>query len=195
MMSQLIFLQSFIEDLLDLRQLRDGVFSLVLEPLDVSQILKEICSIFDPQAKAKDIRVTYKIVDGLALPEHSTLPREISNENSDNGEEFIIPNLLGDVRRFKQVLINLVKNALKFTTSGSIDIRACYLRNENESNFLVVHIKDTGKGVLLEDIPKLFTRFGKLERTAELNNEGIGLGLTIVEQIVESSGGQIGVES
>ena len=49
MMNQLIFLQSFIEDLLDLRQLRDGVFSLVLEPLDVSETLKEICSIFDPQ--------------------------------------------------------------------------------------------------------------------------------------------------
>ena len=86
MMNQLIFLQSFIEDLLDLRQLRDGVFSLILEPLDVSETLKEICSIFDPQAKAKDIRVTYKIVDGLALPEHSTLPEDISDEISDNRE-------------------------------------------------------------------------------------------------------------
>lgn len=59
-----------------------------------------------------------------------------------------------------QVLINLVKNALKFTPSGSIEIKACYLREDK--NLLVVHVKDSGKGILLEDIPKLFTRFGKL---------------------------------
>ena len=92
------------------------------------------------------------------------------------------------------MLINLVKNALKFTPSGSIKIKACFFRGL-DSNLLVVHIKDTGKGITAEELPKLFTRFGKLQRTAELNNEGIGLGLTIVKQIVESSGGKIGVES
>ena len=111
-----------------------------------------------------------------------------------SGEEPSIPKLLGDVRRFKQVLINLVKNALKFTPKGSIEIKASYLRG-NESNYLIVHIRDTGKGISIDDIPKLFSRFGKLARTAELNNEGIGLGLTIVKQIVESSGGTVGVES
>ena len=87
------------------------------------------------------------------------------------------------------MLINLIKNALKFTPSGSIEIRACYLRDNYGSNLLVVHVKDSGKGILVEDIPKLFTRFGKLQRTAEMNSEGIGLGLTIVKQIVESGGG------
>ena len=51
----------------------------------------------------------------------------------------------------------------------------------------MVHIEDTGVGIAKEDIPKLFTRFGKLHRTAELNSAGIGLGLMIVKQIVESS--------
>ena len=60
---------------------------------------------------------------------------------------------------------------------------------------LVVHVEDSGAGLSEEDFPKLFTRFGKLHRTAKMNHEGIGLGLTIVKQIVEKSGGYIGVHS
>ena len=60
---------------------------------------------------------------------------------------------------------------------------------------IVVHVKDTGKGISREDFPKLFTRFGKLQRTAEINSEGIGLGLTMVKQIVEKAGGIVDVES
>ena len=56
-------------------------------------------------------------------------------------------------------------------------------------------VEDTGAGIAQEDIPKLFNRFGKLHRTAEMNSEGIGLGLTIVKQIIEKSGGTIGVWS
>lgn len=57
------------------------------------------------------------------------------------------------------------------------------------------HIKDTGAGIAPGDVPRLFTRFGKLHRTADLNHEGIGLGLSIVKQIVEQSGGSISVHS
>ena len=56
-------------------------------------------------------------------------------------------------------------------------------------------VSDTGAGIASEDIPKLFTRFGKLHRTAQMNSEGIGLGLTIVNQIVEQCGGSVKVES
>ena len=86
---------------------------------------------------------------------------------------------MGDGRRFQQVLINLVKNALKFTKAGQIHIKACY-RYEPE-NLLVLHVEDTGVGIMSQDFPKLFSRFGKLQRTASINSEGIGLGLTIVK--------------
>ena len=59
----------------------------------------------------------------------------------------------------------------------------------------MVHIEDSGAGIAQEDIPKLFTRFGKLHRTAEMNSAGIGLGLLIVKQIVESCQGDIIAES
>ena len=89
-------------------------------------------------------------------------------------------------------MINLVKNALKFTSEGSIDVCADYSLNEE---ILSVKVTDTGAGIAEEDIPQLFTRFGKLHRTAKMNSEGIGLGLTIVKQIVEESGGNIIVHS
>ena len=59
----------------------------------------------------------------------------------------------------------------------------------------MVHVEDTGAGISAEDFPKLFRRFGKLQTTAGMNSEGIGLGLTIVQQIVELSGGTVGVHS
>ena len=92
----------------------------------------------------------------------------------------IIPEwLVGDERRFKQVLINLIKNALKFTPKGSIEVKTSYHPLENQ--MLKVQVIDTGVGIAAEDMAALFTRFGKLQRTADMNNEGIGLGLTIVE--------------
>ena len=96
--------------------------------------------------------------------------------------------LIGDVRRFQQVLINLVKNAIKFTKHGQIEIQASY---SDPLRSIIVLVKDSGVGIDAEDFKKLFTRFGKLHRTSKMNSEGIGLGLTIVKNIVEKSGGQI----
>jgi signal transduction histidine kinase len=71
---------------------------------------------------------------------------------------------------------------MKFTEKGKISIKTIYFNQPTYS--LVVEVKDTGVGIAARDMRQLFTRFGKLQRTAELNNEGIGLGLTIVQQIV-----------
>ena len=91
----------------------------------------------------------------------------------------IIPRLYGDTRRLKQVLINLIKNALKFTQSGFIDLEVEYVEEPNRQ--LDIKVTDTGCGIDPNDIPLLFTRFGKLQRTASINSEGIGLGLNIVK--------------
>ena len=82
----------------------------------------------------------------------------------------------------------MVKNALKFTKQGQIEIIASY---SDPLGSIVVFVRDSGVGIASEDFKKLFTRFGKLHRTSELNSEGIGLGLTIVKNIVEKSGGKI----
>ena len=100
--------------------------------------------------------------------------------------------LYGDELRLKQVLINLVNNALKFTRGGSVKICAAY---DQDNETLSVHVIDDGKGIAPEDIPKLFAQFGKLKRTAEMNSEGIGLGLLICSQIVKFFNGTISTHS
>lgn len=97
-----------------------------------------------------------------------------------------LPKLIGDERRLLQVLINLLKNAIKFTKRGHIKLSASF---DSIRQRLIVHVSDTGVGIAEQDFCKLFNRFGKLHRTAEMNHEGIGLGLTIVKQIVEKAGG------
>ena len=111
-------------------------------------------------------------------------------ENQAEGKLPLV--LYGDERRIKQVLINLVKNAKKFTEKGKIQVKASY---SEQKEILVVHVNDTGVGIAADDLPKLFNKFGKLQRNAEMNSEGIGLGLTIVQGIVKSSGGEIVVRS
>ena len=102
----------------------------------------------------------------------------------------MIPKLFGDTKRLKQVLMNLVKNALKFTNNGSIFISTGF-----RNGMVTVHVRDTGSGIEKKNLPKLFQKFGKLERTAKLNNNGIGLGLTIVKKIVEVGDGTMTVHS
>lgn len=94
--------------------------------------------------------------------------------------------------RLKQILINLVKNALKFTRKGKIRVAMNY---DEESEQIKVHIIDSGKGIKEEDMDKLFTMFGKLHRTAEMNSEGIGMGLMICQHLVRINKGTIVVYS
>ena len=118
---------------------------------------------------------------------------EYEDENSCTQ---LLPRLIGDERRLKQVLINLIRNAMKFTKQGFVAISASYFQHRSyKDNLLRIQVRDTGSGIAAEDMPKLFTRFGKLKRTADLNSDGLGLGLTIVKQIVDLAGGEVTVHS
>ena len=100
--------------------------------------------------------------------------------------------LVGDIIRLKQILINLVQNALKFTRIGQIHIFMAY---DEERQLLKAHVVDNGKGIRAEDLDILFKQFGKLRRTAKMNSEGIGMGLMICRNLVQKNGGTISVHS
>ena len=89
-------------------------------------------------------------------------------------------------------MINLVKNALKFSLKGNVRIFAAY---EEDEQILKVQVVDDGKGIKSEDISKLFSYFGKLKRTANINSEGIGMGLMICQNLVKMNKGTITVHS
>ena len=110
-------------------------------------------------------------------------------EIDERGPTATLPEeLLGDQIRLKQVLINLVKNALKFTAGGSITIHTSY---DNLNELLKFSIVDTGLGIKEEEQKNLFSLFGQVERTADVNPDGLGIGLIMCKKLVENTGGSI----
>lgn len=105
------------------------------------------------------------------------------------------PNLLhGDENRIKQVLINILGNAVKFTEKGRIILKLTW-ENVNNHAILKFEVTDTGQGIKPENLDKLFRRFKRLEMNENRKIEGTGLGLTICKQLVEMMKGEISVES
>ena len=88
--------------------------------------------------------------------------------------------------RLKQVMINLIKNAFKFTQRGHIKIVAAY---DEVEQMLHCHVIDSGKGIKEDEMGQLFQKFGKLLRTADMNSEGIGMGLMICQNLVQMNKG------
>ena len=120
----------------------------------------------------------------------------------DKGLEFHInvapdipSGLYGDEVRIKQVLINIVNNAIKYTSEGSVTLSIqCQKRDDDMAN-VVYSVTDTGMGIKKEDIPYLFTAFKRVDEQTNRHIEGTGLGLSIVKQLVDKMGGKITVNS
>ena len=109
-------------------------------------------------------------------------------------DEKAAPEFVGDHLRLRQVLLNLIGNALKFTEQGSVAIKVEVMAQTDTGQTLRFTIKDTGIGISVEDRMKLFERFGRAESTSRRYG-GTGLGLAICHQIVGQMGGIVGVKS
>jgi len=108
---------------------------------------------------------------------------------SIEGED--VPDLIGDGDRFKQMLINLVDNGVKYCESGDKVV----ISRRNEKRYCVISVEDTGNGIPQEYIPRLFERFYRVDKARSRAKGGTGLGLAIVKHIVLSFKGNIAVES
>eukprot|EP01022_Parablepharisma_sp_SALTPOND_P002698 TRINITY_DN110_c0_g2_i1.p2 TRINITY_DN110_c0_g2~~TRINITY_DN110_c0_g2_i1.p2 ORF type:complete len:322 (-),score=41.76 TRINITY_DN110_c0_g2_i1:1710-2675(-) len=98
--------------------------------------------------------------------------------------------IFSDKNRFKQILLNLLGNALKFTFKGEVKVSLKHAENQ-----LITEVKDTGVGIKEEDMPKLFRLFGRVQENSQINPTGVGLGLTICKKLSERLGGGIKAES
>ena len=119
----------------------------------------------------------------------------------DKGVDFVVDvdsslpdSLMGDELRVKQILINVLNNAVKFTQEGYIYLTLLYDEMDSGS-FLRILVRDTGLGMRKEEMEKLFTAFSRLDTRKNRNVEGTGLGLTITQQFVKLMNGSIDVES
>ncbi len=103
--------------------------------------------------------------------------------------------LFGDEVRIKQILINVLNNAIKYTKEGSVTLNIQCRREESNNATVIYSVSDTGKGIKKESIPYLFTAFKRVDETENRYIEGTGLGLSIVKQFVDLMGGKITVNS
>lgn len=102
----------------------------------------------------------------------------------------LLPNVLSDIDRTEQVLVNLLSNAIRYTNQGTITIRAWV-----DESYLWIAVIDTGIGIDSEDLPHVFERFWRANESRDRHSGGSGIGLTISRRLVELQGGQIQVQS
>ncbi len=158
-------LLSLINDILDISKIEAGKTDIFIEEFYFDEVLQEVVDTVSPLVNKKGIDLLY-----------------------DTKEKNII---LSDRRQVKQVLINLVDNAIKFTEKGSVKIGYRVLKNKN----LEVRVIDTGIGIKKEDISKLFGFFQQVDMSSTKKHEGTGLGLYLSKKLVTMLGGNMSVKS
>ena len=163
-------LLAIINDILDISKIESGKLEVVPARYHISSLLVDVVSIIKTRADKKVISFVVNI--------DSTIPSEF----------------YGDELRIKQVLINLLTNAVKFTHEGQITFTVSG-KMEDDACQLTFAVTDTGMGVKSEDIQKIFVMFQQVDTKRNRNIEGTGLGLSISKQLVEMMGGSLDVES
>lgn len=123
----------------------------------------------------------------LALHRSGVHNRSVRLVNQINDD---VPKVLATPYRVKQILTNLIGNALKFTTAGSVHLSA-----ERQGDLLKISVTDTGIGIPDDKLEVIFEAFSQVDNSASRSYPGVGLGLTIVKELVERHGGEMGVES
>ena len=165
-------LMVLVEDILDFVKFSSNTFALNIEWFWLKDLLTEIYFIFSFQCEEKHLQFNIEWDDFL--------------------KQMMFRS---DVRRIKQVLINLISNSYKFTEVGGIKVWVKMVNKRNRS-FLQFSVVDTGIGINEQDIPKLFKLFSMIQKNGnQISQWGSGIGLSISKKIVESLGGEIGVES
>jgi len=163
-------LKHIVDDVLDLTSLDAGKMRFESEPVDLRAVVAGVFGLLAARATAKGLALETAIADD-------------------------VPKLfLGDSARISQLVSNFADNAVKFTDSGSITVRAT-IESPAEGMWLRVAVEDTGLGISPAQQALLFTDFAQLESALSKRREGVGLGLSICRRIVEGLGGRIGVES
>lgn len=152
-----------IEDILNLSRLELGAAKARLAPVDVNALIAQIVALHQPVAEARNLAFTATLEPGL-------------------------PAVQGEENQLAQVITNLIGNALNYTATGGVNVRTLTLPGE-----VLLEVNDTGLGIAPDDLPHLFERFYRGNRTQQIR--GSGLGLAIVKEIVDLHDGRVEVES
>jgi CheY-like chemotaxis protein len=164
-------LLSLINEILDLSKLEAGEMMLETLDFDLSTCVEEVLDLLAPQAHTKNLEIAALI--------NRDVPTKIQ----------------GDVSRLRQILMNLISNAIKFTSSGEILVRAELKSESSTTATIYFAVIDTGLGISPENQSQLFQPFIQVDASINRKYGGTGLGLAICKQLVNLMGGNIGVDS
>jgi len=165
-------LLNLINDVLDMAKIEAGSASVENLPFDLGAMTRDVTDLMRGRAEEKGVE--------MLLDQTSAFPRVVR----------------GDATKLRQVLINVVGNAVKFTDQGSVALRLTAHSTAPQRLLLVFEVRDTGPGIAAEDLEHIFEPFVQGSRsTPQILQQGTGLGLTITRQNVELMGGRISVES
>jgi len=163
-------LQRLVDDLQQLSQLEAGYLPIESKQIAIAPLLQ---------------KVSDRFADQLLNTEELQLKTEILSD---------LPTVTADPARVEQVLVNLLSNALRHTQTGQVTVRA-YTQTDSATQFVWVAVSDTGSGIAPSDIPHVFERFWRADRSRDRTSGGSGVGLAICKRLIALQGGQITVES
>ena len=164
-------LLGIINNILDFSKIEAGRLELESIPFDLRQTLEDVCELLAERAHAKSLELTCAIADDT--------PTQVR----------------GDPGRLRQILLNLVGNAIKFTERGEVVASVAPKEGTRETVLLRVEVRDTGIGIATEAKGRIFSAFTQADGSTTRRYGGTGLGLAIAKQLAEMMGGAIGVES
>jgi PAS domain S-box-containing protein len=164
-------LLSIINDVLDISKIESGKFSIETTPFNLNETIRRTLSIFGDKAKQTNISLDIELMDDRGIMH------------------------LGDPHRLSQVLFNIVGNAIKFTQAGYVRVTSHLARGENDICFVSFSIEDTGVGMDMVYLAKVFEAFSQEDASITRKFGGSGLGLSIARSIVQIMGGTIEIES
>lgn len=164
-------LYRLINDILALSELEQKKTKLIIEDINVGKVIKEVLSMLKSQSDKKNIQLSMNVEAGLRT-------------------------IRGDADKVKQMLINLVDNAIKYTPeNGIVFVEAYNQEDRSAGNKIVIKVKDNGIGIPKQHIPRLFERFYRVDKARSRNVGGTGLGLAIVKHIAILLNAEIEVDS
>ncbi len=166
-----VTLHSLINDVLDLSKIEAGKYQLDHSAFNLERVIKGVVNIFEPQAAKKGIRLTWHIDDDVP------------------------PMVMGDHNRLRQVLLNLISNAVKYTDEGEVAVSVHRVPSGDGLNRLRFEVRDTGIGIEPEQLEHIFEPFYQCRTDPAEQRHGTGLGTTISHKLVHAMYGEIGAES
>lgn len=164
-------LLSLINDILDFSKIESGKMEIVPAEYMISSIVNDLVNMLRPKLSQKHLQL--KVEVNPAMPDL----------------------LFGDDVRVKQIMINLLTNAVKYTEEGTVTLSVDYQNVDATHLCLVIKVKDTGCGIRKEDLDKIFLSFQRVDEKRHRAIEGTGLGLAITSRLLELMGGELNVES